>query len=51
VHDFAAEKIAAILQLSEHPDEFWTPAQWEELRKKARAKLSELKLPNFEAAK
>jgi hypothetical protein len=48
VRDFAAEKIASMVGLTEHPDEFWTPAQWEELHKKVRAKIDDLKLPDLE---
>lgn len=51
VRDFAAEKIASILGLPEHPDEFWTGVEWDELRKRVRAKLADSKLPNLEVTK
>jgi hypothetical protein len=48
VRDFATEKIGSILDFPDHPDEFWTPVQWEQLRKRVRAKLADLELPNLE---
>jgi hypothetical protein len=45
VRDFAAMKIASILQLKERPTEFWTSAQWAELRRKVRAELEREQLP------
>ncbi len=45
VRDFAANKIACILRLSNHADEFWTPAQWTALREKVERGLAEAKLP------
>jgi hypothetical protein len=50
VRDFAAMKIASILGLEDSPDEFWTPAQWNELRKKVKEKLATEKLPNLESS-
>ncbi len=45
VRDFAADKIACILSLSNHADEFWTAAQWTALREKVERRLAEEKLP------
>jgi hypothetical protein len=47
VRDFAALRIASILDFPESPDEFWTSAQWNTLRKKVREKLTAEKIPNF----
>ena len=51
VRDFAAMTIASIFRMAENPDEFWTPAQWSELRKKVRDKLAGEKLPNLERSR
>jgi hypothetical protein len=47
VRDFAADKIACILRLSNHADEFWTAAQWTALREKVERRLAEEKLPTL----
>jgi hypothetical protein len=47
VQDFAARQIASILQLPDHPDEFWPPSKWKTLRAKVRTKLKNEKLPKF----
>ena len=39
--------IASILDLEESPDEFWTEAQWQSLRKKVRAALADEKVPGL----
>ncbi len=51
VRDFAAMKIASILGLPESPDEFWTSAQWKELRQKVTEKLCVEKLPDYASPK
>jgi hypothetical protein len=45
VRDFAAMKLASLLNMKESPDEFWMDAQWKELRGKVRKQLAEQKLP------
>jgi len=47
VRDFAAMKLASLLDLKESPDEFWTDAQWEELRRKVREQLKKRELPEL----
>jgi hypothetical protein len=47
VRDFAAMQVARLLEWEEDPDESWTPAQWDELHKKVRAKLAAEKLPDL----
>jgi len=40
VRDFVAQEVASILGLPDHPDEFWTAAQWAALRRKVEGKLA-----------
>lgn len=47
VRDFAAMQIASIMRLPERPDEFWTFAQWRDLRRKVREKLTEEKIKSL----
>ena len=47
VRDFAAMTLASLLDMKEAPDEFWTGAQWEELRREVRERLAEQKLPEL----
>ena len=39
VRDLAAMKLASLLAMKEAPDEFWTDAQWAELRRKVKERL------------
>ena len=48
VRDFAAMTAAVVLGLKEQPDEFWTEAQWRELRDKVRKQLASLSLPKLQ---
>ena len=45
VRDLAAMKLASLLDMKEAPDEFWTDAQWEELRRKVQERLPDHELP------
>jgi len=45
VRDFAAERIASILHLPDHPRASWTAAQWTALRKEVELRLTEEELP------
>ena len=47
VRDFAALEIASILNLSDDPDDFWTPHQWRDLRESVQRKLALEKLPSL----
>jgi len=47
VRDFVAQEIACILDLADHPDEFWTPAEWTSLREKVARRLTDEKLPRL----
>jgi hypothetical protein len=48
VRNFAAMQVAEIEGLPESPDEFWTSAQWAQLRKKVADKLATEKLPKLD---
>ncbi len=45
VRDFAAMKIASILDMDRHPDEFWTSENWRALREEVRSRLASEDLP------
>lgn len=47
VRDLAGMILASLLGMKETPDEFWTNAQWEELRHKVRARLKDEVLPEL----
>jgi flagellar motility protein MotE (MotC chaperone) len=47
VRDLAAMKLASLLDMKEAPDEFWTDAQWVELRRKVKDRLAGEKLPDL----
>ncbi|QDU42363.1 hypothetical protein Mal52_08190 [Symmachiella dynata] len=47
VRDFAAMKIASVLDLEERPDEFWTQDQWSQLRQRVRTALNREDLPTL----
>jgi hypothetical protein len=45
VRNFAALKIASILELDESPDKFWTSAQWKSLRETVQSRVKAMRLP------
>lgn len=47
VRDLAAIKLASLLEMEDKPDEYWTDAQWEELRRKVKERLMERELPEL----
>jgi hypothetical protein len=47
VRDFAAVKLASLLDMEERADEFWTDAQWDALRQRVRERLAEERLPEL----
>ncbi|MEN8678820.1 MAG: hypothetical protein ABF391_02115, partial [Akkermansiaceae bacterium] len=47
VQNFAAEKIASILELPGDPADHWTEKQWKPFRQKVQTALSKLTLPDL----
>ncbi len=47
VRDFAAMKIASILDVGDQPTEFWTKDQWAQLRRQVLIALKEVELPKL----
>ena len=47
VRDFAASLLASMWGMNECPDEYWTAAQWEELRRKVRERVAKEALPEL----